>query len=151
MKNEKTTQLNQKQINDLAFHLIFHRVSFEPFMCSDLVEYTAARNGKQQVYCFAKRNVLSLDLSKSRGGFFRRGKERPFPVQGTKTGKARLPGINPSMPKTKNNNKMRHTGEQTLNSSMFSAGAGGRVVPPEGTLSVLIEERTNLKRENFIS
>ena len=84
MKNEKTTQLNQKQINDLAFHLIFHRVSFEPFMCSDLVEYTAARNGKQQVYCFAKRNVLSLDLTESRGGFFRRGKERPFPVQGTR-------------------------------------------------------------------
>ena len=38
-----------------------------------------------QVYNFGKRNVLRLDLNKSREGFCRRGRGRSFHVDGPKT------------------------------------------------------------------
>ena len=46
-----------------------------------------------EVYNFGKRNVLRLDLNKSREGFCRRGRGRSFHVDGPKTEKAREPTV----------------------------------------------------------
>ena len=46
-----------------------------------------------QVYSFGKRNILRFDLNESREGFYRRGRERSFHVEGLQTEKVLEPTV----------------------------------------------------------
>ena len=54
-------------------------------------EDKSVKQKTQQVSCFGKGNVLTLDLKESREGFRQRGKGRSFHVERPKTEKVREP------------------------------------------------------------